>query len=108
MSARLKTLLNMIALLPDAKTATLSGGEKQKLITACTLAMGGQKILLLDEPLANMDINSARELLKILKELSEKESYTVLLIEHRQDLVCLMPIECFRSDKPILIMLISV
>ena len=34
-----------------------------------------------------MDINSARELLKILKELSEKESYTVLLIEHRQDLV---------------------
>lgn len=86
MSARLKTLLNMIALLPDAKTATLSGGEKQKLITACTLAMG-QKILLLDEPLANMDINSARELLKILKELSEKESYTVLLIEHRQDLV---------------------
>ena len=40
MSARLKTLLNMIALLPDAKTATLSGGEKQKLITAARWQWG--------------------------------------------------------------------
>jgi len=42
------TLLSMTGLVADAKTAALSGGEKQKLMTACTLAMG-QNILLLDE-----------------------------------------------------------
>ncbi|MDE7076909.1 MAG: energy-coupling factor ABC transporter ATP-binding protein, partial [Clostridia bacterium] len=40
------------------QTRTLSGGQKQRLITASTLATG-QKILILDEPLANLDIAGA-------------------------------------------------
>ncbi|MDE5667853.1 MAG: energy-coupling factor ABC transporter ATP-binding protein [Clostridia bacterium] len=36
------------------RTRSLSGGQKQRLITASTLATG-QKILILDEPLANLD-----------------------------------------------------
>lgn len=86
MREKLTSLLNMTGLSGDAKTTTLSGGEKQKLMTACTLGMG-QKILLLDEPLANMDARSAEELLELLKQLADEEDYTVILSEHRQELV---------------------
>ncbi len=86
MQEKLTTLLSMTGLVADAKTAALSGGEKQKLMTACTLAMG-QNILLLDEPLANMDVKSAIELLGLLKRLAKEEGYTILLIEHRQEMV---------------------
>ena len=86
MKEKLITLLDLTGLIADAKTATLSGGEKQKLMTACTLAMG-QEILLLDEPLANMDVKSAIELLSLLRRLAKEEGYAILLIEHRQEMV---------------------
>ena len=100
MREKLTALLKMTGLRAGSKTAILSGGEKQKLITACTLAME-QKILLLDEPLANMDANSAIELLTLLRKLSKQEDYTVVLIEHRQELV--LPyidrvFSCVKSD----------
>ncbi|MDE7263690.1 MAG: energy-coupling factor ABC transporter ATP-binding protein [Anaeroplasmataceae bacterium] len=66
-------------------TRTLSGGQKQSLITASTLAMG-QKILLLDEPLANLDIKSASLLMDTLCTLA-KAGYAVLVVEHRLDMV---------------------
>lgn len=86
MQESLEKLLKLCGLAKNAKTATLSGGEKQKLMTACTLGMG-QKILILDEPLANMDTRSTVELLKLLKQLSGKEGYTVVLVEHREEMV---------------------
>lgn len=86
MRESLKRLLEMTGLRADAKTAILSGGEKQKLMTACTLGMG-QKVLILDEPLANMDTRSSEELLKLLKRLSEEKEYIVILAEHRQEKV---------------------
>ncbi len=70
---------------PDDATRTLSGGQKQKLITATTLAMG-QKILVFDEPLANLDNESAHQLLELLKNLAH-EGYAILLVEHRIDVV---------------------
>lgn len=79
-------VLERLNLDPEARTAALSGGEKQKLITASTLAMQ-QKILLLDEPLANLDQEAALELLRLLRQLSSDEGYAVMLIEHRLDLV---------------------
>lgn len=102
MRDNLNTLLEMTGLLPDAQTASLSGGEKQKLMTACTLAMG-QNVLLLDEPLANMDRRSATQLLTLLKQLSENENYTIVVIEHRQELV--LPhadkvFSCIKSPLP--------
>lgn len=69
----------------DAPTKTLSGGQKQRLMTACVFAMG-QKILLLDEPLANLDTAGAGLLLGTLKKLCA-EGYAVLLVEHRLDIV---------------------
>lgn len=66
-------------------TRTLSGGQKQRLITAATLSMG-QVILLLDEPLANLDVAGTLFLLETLRRKVEEEGFTVLLVEHRLDL----------------------
>ena len=68
-----------------AQTRTLSGGQKQRLITASTLATG-QKILILDEPLANLDIAGATELMNTLRALAGA-GYAVLVVEHRLDMV---------------------
>ena len=74
-----------MSLSPEWQTRTLSGGQKQRLITAGTLATQ-QKVLILDEPLANLDCFSSVRLMKTLKDLS-KTGYAVLIIEHRTDLV---------------------
>lgn len=66
-------------------TRTLSGGQKQRLITASTLATE-QKILVLDEPLANLDKSGAEMLMDVLRRLAES-GYAVLVIEHRLDMV---------------------
>ena len=66
-------------------TKRLSGGQKQRLITACIFAMK-QKILIFDEPLANLDLEGAHTLLKMLKQLTLK-GYAVIIIEHRLDIV---------------------
>jgi energy-coupling factor transport system ATP-binding protein len=67
------------------KTRTLSGGQKQRLITASTLAMG-QKIIILDEPLANLDKAGGEQLMSTLRSLA-KAGYCVIVVEHRLDMV---------------------
>ena len=63
----------------------LSGGQKQRLITASAFA-SGQKILLLDEPLANLDVESAKLLMDTLRMLAGA-GYAVVVAEHRLDMV---------------------
>ena len=70
---------------PQWKCRTLSGGQKQRLITASTLAMG-QRIIILDEPLANLDKDGAKLLMGTLRSLA-KAGYCILVIEHRLDMV---------------------
>lgn len=82
---RIHKACHLVGLEPEWETKTLSGGQKQRLITAAALAMG-QKILIFDEPFANMDIQGAHELLKLLRQLADS-GYAILIIEHRLDLV---------------------
>lgn len=82
---RIRESTALMKLNPDARTRLLSGGQKQRLITASTLAMQ-QKIIILDEPLANLDVEGAHVLLGVLKTLAEK-GYAILLVEHRLDVV---------------------
>ncbi len=60
---------------------TLSEGEKQKVALASILALKPQ-ILMLDEPTANLDIDSTRELLSILTSLKQ-EGMTIVIFDHR-------------------------
>ena len=62
--------------------ASLSGGEKQKLALACILAVS-PKIIVLDEPFANVDYESSQEILKILKNLNEEKRITIIAVDHR-------------------------
>lgn len=83
--AQIDRVCALMGLDKTAQTRTLSGGQKQRLITASTLATG-QKILILDEPLANLDINGATELMNTLRALAGA-GYAVLVVEHRLDMV---------------------
>ena len=75
----------------------LSGGQKQKLITGSTLLMG-QKIIILDEPLANLDEESSIELVRILQALTKKK-YTIIVAEHRLDLIMPYVTKLFKVEK---------
>lgn len=82
---RIERFTTLMQIEKNAKTRTLSGGQKQRLITASTLAME-QKIIILDEPLANLDTHTAHILLKALRNLANS-GYAVLIVEHRLDVV---------------------
>ena len=82
---QIEIVCDLMKLDPQWKCRTLSGGQKQRLITASTLAMG-QRIIILDEPLANLDKDGAKLLMGALRSLA-KAGYCVLVIEHRLDMV---------------------
>jgi len=60
---------------------TLSEGEKQKVVLASVLALK-PRILMLDEPTANLDPTAVSELCKILLEL-KREGMTMVIFDHR-------------------------
>ncbi len=63
------------------KSWKLSGGETQKVALARALAFR-PKLLLLDEPTANVDPSTTAEIERMLKKINEKEGTTVILITH--------------------------
>ncbi len=85
MEERLNQLKDIVKVNLNSVVENLSGGQKQRLVIASILATLPQ-IILLDEPLANLDISSALKLLKLLKELT-KQGKTVVVAEHRLDLI---------------------
>ena len=67
-----------------ASTVTLSGGQKQRTAIAATLAMR-PRILVLDEPLSDLDPLGAQEVLSTLRRLARDEGTGIVIIEHRVD-----------------------
>ena len=70
--------------LRTASTVTLSGGQKQRTAIAATLAMR-PRVLVLDEPLSDLDPVGAQEVLGTLRRLAGEEGVGVVIIEHRVD-----------------------
>ncbi|MFQ5681669.1 MAG: ABC transporter ATP-binding protein [Candidatus Binatia bacterium] len=74
--------------LKDRKFATLSGGEKQKVLISRSLAQS-TGILLLDEPTVHLDLRYQLQILKMLKKLSIERRATVVAVLHDVNLVSL-------------------
>lgn len=60
---------------------TLSGGQLQRVYIAMILAQDTEYILF-DEPLNNLDLNHANQMMHLLKDLVQKEKKTVVIVLH--------------------------
>ena len=73
----------------NARVGELSGGEQQRVMIAHAL-ISKPRLLLLDEPLANLDISSEQGIVSVLARLARAEQVAVLLSAH--DMNPLMPV----------------
>jgi len=64
----------------------LSGGEQQRVAIASILVLKPQ-ILILDEPTGLLDPKMAKKILKLLKKIQTENNITIIISEHRMDLI---------------------
>ncbi|XVH30484.1 ABC transporter ATP-binding protein [Haloferacaceae archaeon DSL9] len=88
--SRAVELLEDVYLDPDRILSSypheLSGGMKQRALIALSLVLE-PNVLVMDEPTAALDLLMQRSILKLLRELKEKYSLTVVFITHDLPLV---------------------
>lgn len=73
----------------DSRVGLLSGGQQQRVLIAHAL-ISRPRLLLLDEPLANLDIRSAQDIVDLLARVTRERGVAVLLSAH--DLNPLLPV----------------
>ena len=66
----------------DCAPHELSGGQKQR-VSMAGVIVNQVKILLFDEPLANLDPAAGKQTMELIEEVQKKTGTTVLIIEHR-------------------------
>jgi len=81
-------ILKMVLL--DSKwnisASSLTHGEQRKLEIAILLALETE-VLLLDEPTAGMALEEVPSILELLKEIKNRKDKTILLVEHKMDVL---------------------
>lgn len=70
----------------NAIAANLAHGEKRKLEIAMLLALESE-VLLLDEPTAGMSVEEVPAILEVIKRIKEAQNRTIVLIEHKMDMI---------------------
>jgi zinc/manganese transport system ATP-binding protein len=68
----------------DSRVGRLSGGEQQRVLIAHAL-VSRPKMLLLDEPLANLDPASGHEIVALLHRVTSEQQVAVLLSAHEMN-----------------------
>jgi zinc/manganese transport system ATP-binding protein len=68
----------------DARVGTLSGGEQQRVLIAHAL-ISRPKLLLLDEPLANLDLPSGQEVVALLARIASEQGIAILISAHEMN-----------------------
>ena len=85
---RAMDLLEVLQLvdLRNEYAGNLSGGQK-KLLSLGRVFMLDPDLILLDEPTAGVNLTLTMDLLKVIRELQEKESKTFFIIEHSMKVI---------------------
>lgn len=88
---RVNELIDLVgaAAYVDQPFKQLSGGERQRLLLVQAL-LNHPKILLLDEPLAGLDLKQQYRLIEIIQQLQKQMGFSVLLTAH--DINPLLPV----------------
>jgi putative ABC transport system ATP-binding protein len=68
----------------DKFPSQLSGGQKQRVAIARSL-INNPAIILADEPVGNLDSESAKNVLQILKNLNEVDKKTIIMVTHNPE-----------------------
>jgi zinc/manganese transport system ATP-binding protein len=68
----------------DARVGQLSGGEQQRILIAHAL-IGRPRLLLADEPLANLDLRSGHEVVGLLSRISDEQGIAILISAHEMN-----------------------
>ncbi|NPV88846.1 ABC transporter ATP-binding protein [Coprothermobacteraceae bacterium] len=76
----------------------LSGGQKQ-LVAFARAIIHKPELLIADEPTANLDMNTARDVVRLMQKLASDLGITVLLATHNVELVAEMGARVIRLDK---------
>lgn len=82
-AARVEEMLDAVdaTAFADARVGQLSGGEQQRVMIAHAL-ISRPRLLLLDEPLANLDLRSGQEVVGLLSKIAREQQVAVLLSAH--------------------------
>ncbi len=80
---RVDATLEAVGALPfaDRRMSTLSGGQQQRVAIAQAL-VGRPELLLLDEPLANLDMRNQNEVVELLERICADGDITVMVVAH--------------------------
>ncbi|MCP9485359.1 MAG: ABC transporter ATP-binding protein [Gaiellaceae bacterium MAG52_C11] len=70
----------------DSPAGLLSHGDQRKLEIAMLL-VGNPDVILLDEPMAGVSVEDVDELVELIRSVHEEEGKTVLMVEHRMEVV---------------------
>lgn len=94
MRARIMKLLGLVGLAEkyQAYPLELSGGEQARILLARALSVRPE-ILIADEPTANLDPDSAWDLMQLLEELNY-QGMTIVVASHARELVTIMKRRC--------------
>ena len=85
-AARVEKMLEAVdaAGFADTRVGQLSGGEQQRILLAHALISEPQ-LLLLDEPLANLDLRSAQEVVGLLARIAREHRIAILISAHEMN-----------------------
>jgi iron(III) transport system ATP-binding protein len=83
---RVKAALDLVGLaaLAERKPSQLSGGQQQRVALARTIAIE-PKVLLLDEPLSNLDAKLRVQVRRELRDLQQRLGLTTIFVTHDQE-----------------------